>query len=256
MKNFFIVFKFELIGFLKNKAFMIPTFILCLIIAIGLSFPSIKNAFSQSFIQNILGGKTSDEESDKDMKKYGVIDKNGIIHNIDSLKANFLDGQLIVLDNLKDLEDQVNKDELSAGYLINSPTSYEYIIKNNEMHGGHPYAFEEILTHSFRVQAFENKGINYTEFEDLLHPTIEVERKILGKDSARNYLYTYILVFSLYFIIILYGQLIATSVASEKSNRAMEVLITSTKSTHLIFGKVLGVALAGVMQFGDRKSVV
>ena len=250
MKNLFIIFKFELVGFLKNKAFMVSTIIICLIIAIGLSFPIIKNTLSHSFIRDIIGEKTDDEKSEKNMKRYGVIDENNIIHNMDTLKANFADGQLILFAALEDLENQVSEGELDAGYVIHSPTSYEYIIKNNEMYGGNPYVLEDILIQSFRIQSFQNAGIDYTQFEDIMNPTIEVETKILGKDSARNYFYTYILVFSLYFIIILYGQLIATSIASEKSNRAMEVLITSTKSTHLIFGKVLGVALAGIIQFG------
>jgi ABC-2 type transport system permease protein len=50
--------------------------------------------------------------------------------------------------------------------------------------------------------------------------------------------------------IMLYGQFVATSVASEKSTRAMELLITSANPMSLMFGKIIGTGLAGLMQFG------
>jgi len=50
--------------------------------------------------------------------------------------------------------------------------------------------------------------------------------------------------------VMMYGQLVASSVAAEKSNRAMEMLITSTRPLNLMFGKVLGSGLAGLTQIG------
>jgi ABC-2 type transport system permease protein len=63
-----------------------------------------------------------------------------------------------------------------------------------------------------------------------------------------NFYYTYVLIFALYMAIILYGQLVATNVAAEKSSRAMELLITSSRTTNLMFGKIIGSGLAGVAQ--------
>ena len=54
--------------------------------------------------------------------------------------------------------------------------------------------------------------------------------------------------FMLYLAIIIYGQMIAQNVATEKSSRAMELLITSANPKHLIFGKVLGTGCAGLAQ--------
>ena len=44
--------------------------------------------------------------------------------------------------------------------------------------------------------------------------------------------------------------MIATSVTTEKSNRAIEILVTSVNPTSLISGKVLAGAIAGVLQAG------
>lgn len=49
-------------------------------------------------------------------------------------------------------------------------------------------------------------------------------------------------------VILLYGQMVATNVATEKSSRAMEVLITSAKPTSMMFGKVIASCIAGLVQ--------
>ena len=56
------------------------------------------------------------------------------------------------------------------------------------------------------------------------------------------------MIFELYMVILLYGQMVATNVATEKSSRAMEVLITSAKPTSMMFGKVLASCFAGFIQ--------
>jgi len=243
MKDFFIVLKFELMNFFKNKTFIISTLIICLIIAIGLSIPTIKDTFFSS-------SDKGDEEVVEMDGEYGFIDETNGDINIEILKNSFFGGELKEINSVSVLEDKVNSKELDAGFILESPTEYEYVVVNNEMIDSTSSYFEEALTMAYRIGEFSNRGIDYNEVEDLIYPDIQSETRILGKDSAKNYMYTYVLVFGLYFIIILYGQLIASSVASEKSNRAMEILVTSTDTSNLIFGKVLGGALAGILQFG------
>ncbi|MGN9164788.1 ABC transporter permease [Tissierellaceae bacterium HCP3S3_D8] len=250
MRDFFTVLEFELMNFLKNKIFISSTLIICLILTIVLSIPTIKNTFFSSSQEQINNEEIVQEEVIDSSKVYGYIDENMVVKDIEELESNFPNGKLVPVKDISELEQRVNSGEFSAGYIIKAPTKYEYVIKNNEMFDVNRFGFEEAFKTYYRIQELKDRGIDYGEVKDLIEPNIEVETKVLGKDSASNYFYTYILVFGLYFMIILYGQLIATSVASEKSNRAMEVLITSTKSTNLIFGKVLGGALAGVIQFG------
>lgn len=245
MRNFLIVLKFELANFMKNKAFIISTVIICLMLSIGLSLPTIRDTFFSS-----TKDVTSIEELDNTKKIYGYINKNDAISNSEDLEKWFVAGKLVEYKNQNELESSIGSREVEAGYIIESPTKYQYIVQNNEMMSSNRLFFEEALIKAYRVSGFEEKGIGYSTVAELIEVNIQQDTKILGTDSAGNYLYTYILVFGLYFVIIIYGQLIATSVASEKSNRAMEVLITSTDSSNLIFGKVLGGALAGIIQFG------
>ena len=69
-----------------------------------------------------------------------------------------------------------------------------------------------------------------------------------GTDQTKNYFSTYVLVMILYMAIVMYGQMVSQSVVTEKNTRAMEMLITCAKPTHLMFGKVFGSGLAGLTQ--------
>ncbi len=56
------------------------------------------------------------------------------------------------------------------------------------------------------------------------------------------------MIFALYMVIIMYGQMVAMNVATEKSSRAMELLITSAKPVSMMFGKVIASCIAGLIQ--------
>lgn len=245
MREFFVVLKFEFLNFFKNKAFIISTAILAAMIIIGLSFPTIKDAF--------FGDEKTKEgtaiEEQEDLGTFGYIDSTDGKIDINTLKQNFPVGKLKEFTSKEDLESEVNKGNIEAGFILENPLKYKNIIKNNEMMGSGEGMFEDAIMETYRIKEFESLGINYNEVQGLIRPEIQSETVVLGKDSANNFLYTYILVFGLYFVILMYGQLIASGVASEKSNRAMEVLVTSTDSKNLIFGKVIAGALAGFAQF-------
>ena len=54
----------------------------------------------------------------------------------------------------------------------------------------------------------------------------------------------------LYLLLLLLSTAVATGVAIEKSNRVSEVLLAIVPARHLLFGKVVGVAIVGVLSLG------
>lgn len=60
----------------------------------------------------------------------------------------------------------------------------------------------------------------------------------------------YALLFVLYFSVMMYGNMIAMEVATEKSSRVMELLISSVSPVTQMFAKITGIALLGLFQFG------
>ncbi len=243
MKDFFIVLKFELLNVIKNKTFIISTIIICMLIFGGLSVPTIKDNFFNS------SGKDGVQDKVKE-QKYGFVNIGSSEVNTEDYISSFKAGEIMQFDSEETLKEKINNGEINFGAIINSPNNYDYIVNNNDMSNNQQFFFEDALIKSFRIKELGSLGLEYSEVEELFNPPIESNTVVLGKDGAKNFFYTYILVFALYFMIIVYGQLIAGGVASEKSNRSMEVLITSTKSSNLIFGKVLGGALGGIIQFG------
>src|SRR5699024_8972716 len=65
-------------------------------------------------------------------------------------------------------------------------------------------------------------------------------------NQARGIVYIMLLV--LYLAVIIYGQMIAMDVATEKSSRVMELLISSAPPTTHMFAKIIAIALLGFTQ--------
>lgn len=59
----------------------------------------------------------------------------------------------------------------------------------------------------------------------------------------------YIMLFFMYLSVIMYGNMISTEVATEKSSRVMEILISSVSPVSQMFAKIIGIALLGLTQF-------
>ncbi len=53
----------------------------------------------------------------------------------------------------------------------------------------------------------------------------------------------------LYFVLILFGTMVMRGVKEEKTNRVVEVIMSSVKPFELMFGKIIGISLVGVTQF-------
>ena len=49
--------------------------------------------------------------------------------------------------------------------------------------------------------------------------------------------------------IIIYGNFVMRSVIEEKTNRIIEIVISSVKPFQLMMGKIIGTSLAGILQF-------
>ena len=250
MKNLKNVFKFEFFKLVGTKSFKITTLILIGVIIIGFSVPTIMDAFGKPLFGDEADKIKIDKElaKNEDPSNYGLVILNDAV-NVEDLKSHFFNAEIIELKTKRELENIVISEEVEAGYIIDSPTSYEYIVNNSKMNDPSEFIMRNALSNLYRENLLTSKGIEYEEIQAIYDTPIDSQTTILGKDSFKNYFYTYILIFGLYFIVLMYGQIIATSVASEKSNRSMEILVTSTSTESLIFGKVLAGAIVGVAQF-------
>lgn len=67
--------------------------------------------------------------------------------------------------------------------------------------------------------------------------------------SILNIALAYIFGFLIYMFVFLYGNMVMQGVIEEKSNKVMEVMVSSVKPFELMMGKILGIASVAVTQF-------
>ena len=247
MRQFGTILNFELKGCLMNKANIIFTVILIVIIAAVTFFPRIR--------QTIDGGgkseKSSVEASDSDapiMLIYSDTPENGqlILENFTAAFANYR--VMLTEQNMDEIQEQILAEEAECAFVMDGLTSYDYYVKDFSMQDNNTAIADELLGNVYSVSAMVRAGMTAQDASAALSAQVEHEIVNLGKDQVQNFFYTYIMIFALYMVILLYGQMIATNVAMEKSSRAMELLITSAKPVSMMFGKVIASCLAGLTQ--------
>ena len=74
------------------------------------------------------------------------------------------------------------------------------------------------------------------------------ETSMESTSSGMNYALGMVLGMMLYMIVILYGQMVLTSLAEEKSSRVLDVMVTSSSPFQIMMGKILGIAMVAVAQ--------
>ena len=81
--------------------------------------------------------------------------------------------------------------------------------------------------------------------------TFKVKKEGTTKTSSgMEYMMSIFMLTILFTIIMAYGQLIMRGVLEEKNSRIVEVLISSTRTQTLFYGKIIGIGLAGLTQVG------
>ncbi|MBC5627056.1 ABC transporter permease [Clostridium sp. NSJ-49] len=262
MKKFLNVLSFELTNYFKNKGYMITTILISAILIIGLSLPSLFDlsglipglSKNNATVEENQGGDSGviDSDSDEENVNYVIFDKSGLIadDNFELIKSYFPNANFEKVTSEEDAEKLVKDGSAKAGFVVESAVKYYYLVENSNFADMSQMTFHSALAAINRKEYAEKEGIDYLELETIVNLPITSETTVLGKDGAGNFGYVYILVFVIYMMTILYGQLVAVSVTSEKSSRAIEVLVTSTSSTSLILGKVIAATLASVIQVG------
>ncbi len=241
MKQFGKILRFELNGYLKNKIFVGTTIFLVLLIAVVMFFPRITESF------NSEGGTNTTEELPIMLVKANN-EKQSILTK-ETFAAAFGDYKVdITTDNIDTIKNKIISGEIECAFVITSATSYTYYVNNLTMYDMNTAVADAVLLQLYQIGAMVESGMTPEQAGEVMSIQIESTTENPGEDQMQNFFYTYIMIFALYMVILLYGQMVATNVATEKSSRAMEVLITSAKPASMMFGKVLASCIAGLVQ--------
>ncbi|MEX1376131.1 MAG: ABC transporter permease [Eubacteriales bacterium] len=242
MKKFFTVFKFEFSNLVKSKPFIILSILVVVGMGIAMSYPRIS--------QMIDDAKGDDVPVDAAMTMALI---NESVYDDDIITGMFAsampDYEIHKETGSIDDAKQMIKDEL-YGYVLylEGENDYTLVTESIGLESSITYRVDGILLDNYKAYLLAQQGLEPDTASQILKASMNADVFETGKNQSESFLYTYILLFFLYMIIIIYGQMVATSVATEKSSRAMEVLVTTIDPVRMMFGKVLGIGAAALCQ--------
>ncbi len=252
MKQFSTILSFEFRQYLKNKIFVGITLFLAVVIAALMFLPPILDR------EEVLPD-TPDTEVTPDVEEIPDVDKPVMLlrSEVEGLStallplfsATFSEYEVKAEDmTLDKVKEGISDGSISCAFDFKAMTSYVYYVNNLSMYDSNTIVVDDLLRSFYQTQVMISAGLSPEEAAEVMNVIILSEVQSLGKDQMQNFFYTYIMIFALYMVILLYGQMVATNVASEKSSRAMELLVTSATPTNMMFGKVIASCLAGLCQ--------
>lgn len=258
MRKFGIVLKYELKEYFSNKSFMIITVLIAVLGALLLCLPRF---IDMSDITGVGGnsdgapGETpgaempGTETPDAEKELFVYLDEAGVVD--EAVLTQFFPGSnWQKAEDVQALADAVEEQTAKAGFVVKSPVEYDYYVYNKGMADANARIFDEAMKYFYRVRYCAENGLDLNEIAAMYNVSVTVGEHVLNKDTGSNYWYCYGLVIIVFMLIVFYGQMIAVSVTNEKSNRAIEVLVTSTTPNSLLFGKVIAGAVGGLFQSG------
>ena len=256
MKKLGVVLQYELMTYIKNKSYVISTVVIAVIAAAIMFVPRFIDISAITGITNSTEQNSGDSDSDKDNKADNnkdvilIYDESGTFSDIQIIQAAFDDMKVEKVSSESELKDKVSDEEVKAGFVVHSLTDYEYIVYNKSMTDSIDMQFNQVLTALNQMVYCSIHNLDYEQIITAFNPEINSQTVVLGKDMGNNYFYCYALIIIIFMIIIFYGVMVATSVTQEKSNRTIEVLVTSADTKILFFGKVLAGTIASLCQAG------
>ena len=112
---------------------------------------------------------------------------------------------------------------------------------------------EGAVRRSLLAQRLEHEGLEPSRIKALTSVTLDLQAERLtdrGREvgGLANALFSYLIAFLLYMMLMIYGQQILRGVMEEKTSRVAEVVISSVSTDTLLAGKVIGVGAASLTQ--------
>ena len=240
-----LIIKREFIAKVRNKSFVVMTFLSPLLFVAIAGFigylSSMKAETKKIAIHDETGLFANDfvKQNKKEAAfKYLNLSEIDTKALKDSITNESFDGLIIIpkTNNLKDLESKIE-------FISNNSPSISFIEKTQDV------IAEKITKINLETAKLDTLAIQKAQSSVNIHlikasgeESLKGLNEIkIGIGGAFGYL---IMMF-----IIIYGNMVMRSVIEEKTNRIIEIIISSVKPFQLMIGKIIGTSLAGLLQF-------
>ena len=246
MKKLLLIIGREYFERVRNKSFIIVTLLMPIIMIAIMAAPT---------LVMLYGGKS-------EQKRVMVVDRSGLV--VDKLysspEVEFVDVSelskseacaqygaesdafgVLYIGSVVDARDSVQLITNSSSSMMleeNISGQISTIVEQEKLLSYNIENLDQILASietNIKLSTFVNNGTG-------------AEESMESTSSDMNYILGLILGMLLYMIIIIYGQMVLTSVVEEKASRVIDVMVTSATPFQLMMGKILGIAAVAVTQ--------
>lgn len=253
MRKMWLIIVREFMERVRKKSFIVATFVTPLLMVVLMVAPSLVMFYGSS-----------------DQKQIAVVDRSGMVSDklVSTSEVMFVDqstmtkaeacrvfnaesGVLGVLYIGSEIEHrdsvQLITNESSSIMIEESIThQIKSIVEREKLRAYDIENLDEILASvatNIELATYENNGTGE-------------EATMESTSSGISYALGIILGMMLYMLLILYGQMVLTSVVEEKSSRVIDVMVTSSSPFQIMMGKILGIALVAVTQIAIWATLV
>lgn len=241
MKTLSLIIQREFIAKVRNKSFIVMTFLSPLLfvgmaVLIGFLASMNKDSVTQIAIHDEAGYLKNDFKNNKNTT-YTDLSAMPFQVAKDTASKSY-EGLLYVpkVDSLQQLTDRVE-------YISEDSPSIEFISE-----------VEEVVDSVLTSDNFNRFGFDAKKIEEAKANSELKLSKFSGGESLKGLNEIKVAIggmmgYLIMMFIIIYGNFVMRSVIEEKTNRIIEIIISSVKPFQLMMGKIIGNSLAGILQF-------
>ena len=242
MNHLPLIIKREYLNKVKNKSFIIMTFVSPLImIGLGLLI---------GFLTNINKNKE---------RIIDIVDESGFAKEI---FADTSSTKYRILNNIDLAQARVDVEEQEHYGLLYIPKvdSISQLENNVKFYSKDTPSITLIAELESKIEKqltdinYKNKGLDIEKIKDARIRVDINQESYAGEKTSKlsgglKLGFGMVSGYLLFMFIIIYGNMIMRSIIEEKTSRIIEVIISSVKPMQLMLGKIIGTSLAGITQF-------
>ena len=260
------VFSFTFVQYVKSKSFIVSTIIICVIVAAVCVLTNVlPNVMMGVHIGDDIGG--GDKPAQNSFLTDGTVylfDDAGILAEDDRAALSELFGERYS-EPEQSLEDTVAElkasEDVGAAVRITAHTDEDGNVTDYEVRSFYSTAAKgsvdtlgSIMSELVNRRVMLNAGVAPEKYADtkisVYTSKTEAGSKSLNElQSMVNYVLPVVISLVLFMLIFAYGQIVAQSIATEKTSRVMELLLTSVRPLAVVIGKVLAMGVVSFLQF-------
>lgn len=224
----------------KKKSFIITTILMPLFMILAMALPALIMMFSEGSKTKVLVVDNTDSlakglESDEDVT-FTIENTSLPVDSV--IKRADVDAVLVIP------EDVVSSKNTQVKLYSNGPSGMKtemFVTRQlNEL----------IEKERLKTYNIENlKEIMDDVESNLSLTTIRLDEESEETTSSMiSYFLGIAMSFILYMFLLMYGQMVMTSIIEEKTNRVLEIVVSSVRPMQLMLGKIAGIALVAITQ--------